>query len=186
MILLNKTDLVSKEELDNVASTVASINSTLRVHHTVKGNVPLAELFDLRAFTSPAIAALEPSCGCSSADHNHTHAHATGPNAVSTITVPLPILSTAQFDKLNAFLESLLWHRTLPSGGDAPDILRTKGYALLDDGSARVIQGVWDLFEIRNLDPNANDEKAPSPKVVFIGRGVDDKLVQAVKVYIGV
>lgn len=206
VILLNKADLVPAAELDNVAAAVADVNSTLRVHRTVRGNVRLAELFDLRAFTSPAVAALpEPEACCAEDDHAHTHAHAhgmKGPNTVSTITVHLPTLPTDKFERLNAFLESLLWNGTVPTlpGGKAwegatPDILRTKGYAVLADGSARVIQGVADLFEVRTLDPTANAGAGagagaggaePRPKIVFIGRGVDETLGEWVRAYVGV
>jgi G3E family GTPase len=192
VILLNKTDLVSAQDLDEVAATVAGINPTLRVHKTVRGQVPLKEVFDLRAFTSPAVAALEPAdsacCSASGPDHTHNHnrAHAAGPNAVSTATLPLPPLSTPQFERLNALLESLLWHRKWPADmpsqpAAVPDVLRTKGYAVLADGSARLIQGVSDLFEIRELA----DEGGVRPKVVFIGRGVEG-LDERAAAYVGV
>jgi G3E family GTPase len=194
VILLNKTDLVSSEQLDGVASAVSAINPTLRVHRTLRGNVPLAELFDLRAFASPTAAAAAlpdvSACGCSNADgeHNHDHsAHVHGANAVATVSIPLPpTISAAQFEKVNAVLEALLWKRTWPSPdtaeGTAPDVLRTKGYAVLDDESARLIQGVSDLFEVREL-PHKGDVE---PKLVFIGRGVDGRLIENVRASVGI
>lgn len=183
---------------------MADINPTLRLHRTVRGNVPLSELLDLRAFTSPAVAALpEPTAACGADctdahDHDHAHAHgAPGPNTISTVTVRLPTLTAAQFDALNAFLESLLWKATVPTqpsgktwSPTTPEVLRTKGYAVLDDGSARVIQGVADLFEVRELpastEGSGNGGSEPQPKIVFIGRGVGEELGQWVREYVGV
>lgn len=191
VILLNKADIVTPTELDEVAATVASINPTLRVHTSVRGEVPLSALHDLRAYTSPAVAALpEPAaCNCSEPGHKHAHAHGSGPNVVSTVTIPLPVLCDERFAKVNAFLEALLWENRWPTDteGEVPEILRTKGYALLEDGSARVIQGVVDLFEVSTLAPAAaaNGNAEPQPKVVFIGRNVDDRLVLAMKAFVG-
>ena len=113
------------------------------------------------------------------------HAHAQGPNAVATVAIPLPPLTDAQFGRLYTSLESLLWKRTWPTDDPppAPDILRPKGCAVLQDGSARLIQGVSDLFEIRELQ----DTGEVRPKVVFIGRGgVDDSLIENVQRFVGV
>lgn len=104
-----------------------------------------------------------------------------------------------QFDALNTFLETFLWDGRVPplpdgsaSGahweGAVPEILRTKGYAILEDGSARVIQGVADIFDVRSS--SAEDVKDtsgdPKPKIVFIGRGVDARLEAVVRSFLGI
>ncbi|TXT15955.1 hypothetical protein VHUM_00458 [Vanrija humicola] len=191
VILLNKTDLVSPETLKEVAESVAGINPTLRVFETVKSRMPLDSLFNLRAYTSGAAAALpETTACCADGEHNHEHAHGHR-SAIATVAVPLPVLTTPQWERLNGFLEALLWdgEERLPGLGDPlPDVLRTKGYARLEDGSERVVQGVADMFEVTtpraSATPGGEDE--PSPKMVFIGRNVDERLQHALRSHVGI
>lgn len=193
VILLNKVDIVSTSTLDEVERTVRGINSTLRVHRTERSKVELGELFSLQAYASDTGlrgAANTDDCH----EHEHDHDHDEGPHVhihsdIGTVLIPLPTLSTTQFERLNSFLENLLWEGKLPPPSTAPppEILRTKGYIPLDDGRAYILQGVTDLFELKELmRPDQNEGVRRGGKVVFIGRGVDAGLSTALKAYVGV
>jgi G3E family GTPase len=187
-------------------------------------------MFDLRAYSvsdtglpywlSPP-SPNEPHREISHQDHVHTHgkAHRHDPshphhNGIRTTLIPLPSLSSSQFDALNTFLEYLLWQRKLPSiasvapitekhsqisgtasteTAEAPEVLRTKGLVRrADNGKEYILQGVTDLFELKEIARPASvggvageertgggDEREESRiegKVVFIGRGVDKRL----------
>ncbi|WOO76744.1 COBW domain-containing protein 1 [Vanrija pseudolonga] len=190
VILLNKTDLVTPATLKEVADSVADINPTLRVFETVKSRMPLDSLFNLKAYTSGAAAALpETESCCANGEHDHDHAHGHR-SAISTVSIPLPVLSASQWDKLNGFLEALLWDgEERPPGlqDPLPDVLRTKGYARLEDGSERVVQGVADMFEVTTpRGGKRSGDPEPSPKMVFIGRNVDERLGYALRSHVGI
>ena len=48
--MLNKTDLVTPEELRDVEATVRAINPAARIHRTTRAGVDLAEVLDRGAF----------------------------------------------------------------------------------------------------------------------------------------
>lgn len=190
---------MDSQQLERVARAVGGINPTLRVFKTTRSQVPLPELFNLRAY-SGAVGDSEqeavqgqpgqPACDD---DHDHDHHNHNHTNHITTVTINLPTLSPTQFDSLNTFLESLLWDGKVPGAdswtGPPPEVLRTKGYAVLDDGSARIIQGVADLFDVRvesAITSSSPSSPQPKPKVVFIGKGVDGRLEQAVNAYLGI
>ncbi|WVQ73137.1 hypothetical protein IAR50_002701 [Cryptococcus sp. DSM 104548] len=199
VILLNKLDLVEQSQLQQVESTIRELNPTLRVHHTTNSRAPLGEMFNLRAFSDAAGSgsailreladpASEPHVHSGSCDHEHDQHH----SKITTALVPLPPLSTAQYARLDEFLESLLWSGSYPSRDpaaekrDAPEILRTKGYIALQDGKAYVLQGVVDLFEMKEVKEGGEGEgEKVEGKVVFIGRGVGDEVKRALVDWVG-
>lgn len=130
-------------------------------------------------------------------------------NDIKTIMIPLPTLSTAQHGKTERFLESILWDQRLPPQEGAAregthettatdqteegeerekkeklEILRTKGYLKIQDGREYVIQGVTDIFEMREIT-NRNSDSMDG-KLVFIGRGVGPELKDAFNSYVGI
>ena len=176
------------------------ITSTSQIHRTERSQVDLGKLFGLRAFSSDAglrddldgrpatIGHDEEHREENHDDHEggqHNHVHFD----ISSILIPLPNFSSIQFDKLNSFLESLLWEGKLPPSSTLPppEILRTKGYIKLEDGRSYILQGVTDLFELTELPRNVSwtqDER--QGKLVFIGRGVDAGLSMSVRAYVGI
>ncbi|GBD47688.1 CobW family GTP-binding protein [Methylopila sp. Yamaguchi] len=72
VILLNKTDLVTKDELEEVEARIRGINPYARVIRTVKSAVALDEVLDKGAFDLDRILALEPAF-LEADDHDHSH-----------------------------------------------------------------------------------------------------------------
>jgi G3E family GTPase len=172
-----------------VSSAVAAINPTLRVYRTDHSQIGLDKLFNLRAYAAPPPTS-DADAGCADCAHgevNHAHAHGHHAHGITTTTIPLPLLSAAQFADLNDFLEEFIWAGKLQVGGkevqwdgERPEILRTKGY-LAVDGAEKVVQGVADLFEIREAVGSGD----ATPKLVFIGRRVDARLGEVVRARLG-
>jgi G3E family GTPase len=185
MILLNKLDLVSADQVDQVEQVVRSINPTLRLHKTTQSQIDLKELFDLRAYSAkPVIGSVDEAkhdhAKCIEEGHDHT-VHNSG---ITTVLIPLPTLDDVKLERLNAFLESLLWSGQLPEQvkeiQTTPEILRTKGFINMEDGREMVLQGVTDLFELKEATRgNAGEGERVEGKVVFIGRRVDERLRDA-------
>ncbi|KAK6908097.1 hypothetical protein I203_102098 [Kwoniella mangroviensis CBS 8507] len=194
VILLNKLDLVTPEQMKEVESTIRTINPTLRVHHTTQSKAPLSDLFNLRAFSDPTALASTKSTTNHVQNHDHDHSsddcshpsHAqTHTNGISTILIPLPTLNQKQYFRLNEFLESILWDNRYPiSKKPSPEILRSKGYIRLDDGREYVLQGVADLFELKELP--GSEQKEGQGKVVFIGKNVGEEVKVALKEFVGI
>ncbi|GLK80290.1 CobW family GTP-binding protein [Methylopila turkensis] len=72
VILLNKTDLVSGEELEEVEARIRGINPYARIIRTVKSAVALDEVLDKGAFDLDRILSIEPAF-LEADDHDHHH-----------------------------------------------------------------------------------------------------------------
>ena len=67
ILLLNKTDLVSKDRVKELEESLRSIKKDARILHSVKGDVPLPLLMSVGLFESDRVA--------HTADHDHSHDH---------------------------------------------------------------------------------------------------------------
>jgi hypothetical protein len=88
----------------------------------------------------------------------------------------------------------------VPGSGPEIEILRTKGLIRRADGREYVLQGVTDLFEIKELhkkhihphrpDGRSTETEEPAleqhvePKIVFIGKGVDHRLNESLHTWL--
>ncbi|XRB14215.1 COBW domain-containing protein [Pseudoscourfieldia marina] len=79
-ILLNKVDLVSKDELSGVRHRLKRINATAQVFETERSRAPLDKLLGLSAFDLNRIVDLMPTFldDATSDDHEHSHGHGHG------------------------------------------------------------------------------------------------------------
>ncbi|WP_036263360.1 CobW family GTP-binding protein [Methylocapsa aurea] len=75
VIILNKTDLVSAEELEEVEARIRAINPYASLHKTVKCAVPLEAVLGRNAFDLDRILAIEPEFLKAEEKHDHDHAH---------------------------------------------------------------------------------------------------------------
>ncbi len=80
VILLNKTDLVTPEELAAVRRSIRSINRFAKIHETRNSDVALNEILDRGAFDLSRILELDPDFLEHGHDHHHDHDHACGPD----------------------------------------------------------------------------------------------------------
>ncbi|KAJ4412423.1 hypothetical protein N0V82_008818 [Gnomoniopsis sp. IMI 355080] len=166
VIVINKTDLVSEQDLQAVQDRIKSINGLAKIHLTKESAVPQLEgyLLDLHAYDN--VVELDNSKG-------HSHLDPT----ISTITVPLPILKKEKVDMVDRWLRQVLWENELPNDiaeHKSPfEIHRLKGRLALEDGTIKIIQGVRELFEIFDAPAPASGEgdvASQAGKIVLIGR----------------
>src|SRR6202163_3611465 len=76
VIIINKTDLVSSAELDEVEGRIRAINPYARVHKTERCAVPLREVLGRNAFDLDRILEIEPEfLETDGHDHGHDHGH---------------------------------------------------------------------------------------------------------------
>ncbi|KAJ6011902.1 hypothetical protein N7499_013126 [Penicillium canescens] len=174
VVILNKADLVTAEELVAVQDRVTSINSVAKIHVTDHSRTPQIEgvVLDLHAYDHLA------DLDFSKKGHSHMDP------AISTTAIVTPPIPADKVDCVDAWLRSVLWESTFPapakpvSSEPHPndfEIHRLKGILILNDGTSRIIQAVRDVFEIRDAEPVQHDEERTQPlqcKVVLIGRGL--------------
>src|SRR5690242_4225788 len=74
VILINKTDLVTPAELNEVEARIRAINPYARLHRTQRAQIALNEILGRNAFDLDRILDIEPEF-LHADDHDHSHGH---------------------------------------------------------------------------------------------------------------
>src|SRR6516225_3067499 len=192
VILVNKTDLVSADELREVEGRIRAINPYAKVHRTERAQIPLAEVLDRNAFDLDRILDIEPEFleaddghdhhhrdghnHHHDHDHGHHHHHEHGHKGIKHYhdedmqSVSLKTENPLDPDKFFPWVQNLVQT-------EGPNILRCKGIlSFKDDDQRFVFQGVHMILDGDHQRPWAKDEKRDS-RIVFIGRNLpEDKI----------
>ncbi|MBN8746770.1 putative GTP-binding protein YjiA [Xylophilus ampelinus] len=179
-IFLSKTDLVAAEEADALIHRVKHMNPRAPIQKVHFGEVPLAQVFDLRGFNLNAKLDIDPDFLKEDGhDHHHDHDHAHGEHCdhpshaheghghhhhVDDDVKSFVYKADRPFDpaKLEDFLGAIV-------NIYGPRMLRYKG--VLDmKGTARkvIFQGVHQLMG-SDLGPEWGEGEARQSRMVFIG-----------------
>ncbi|WP_309666634.1 GTP-binding protein, partial [Tabrizicola sp.] len=76
VILVNKTDLVTKEELRDIEATVRAINPTAQIYRTNRSDIALDKVLDRGAFDLKRVLEDDPHfLDAHDHDHDHDHVH---------------------------------------------------------------------------------------------------------------
>ncbi|KAI2290945.1 hypothetical protein LOZ03_003731 [Ophidiomyces ophidiicola] len=170
VIILNKSDLVSSEKLEQVQQRITGINGVAKIHITDHSKVPQIEgaLLELHAydnlakidFTEKGQSQLDPS--------------------ISTLAFTIPDIPESKLTVVDEWLRSIMWDQRLPSPSNVKteenstpefELHRLKAIIRLTDGITRIVQGVRDIFEISVAD-RETPPSVDSSKFVLIGRGL--------------
>jgi G3E family GTPase len=167
VVVLNKTDLVTAEELRDVEATVRAINPSAKIHRTQRSGVALTEVLDRGAFDLKRAVDNDPHFLDGDHDHDHDgHDHDASP--IHDISVKSISLRGGEMDPKKFFP----WIEKITQM-EGPNILRLKGIiALKDDPDRYVIQGVHMIIEGDHQRAWKDGEKHES-RLVFIGRELD-------------
>jgi G3E family GTPase len=162
VIILNKIDLVSGQELDEVEARIRAINPYAKLHRTQNCAVPIAEVLGRNAFDLDRIIELEPDF--LEAGHHHHH---------DEDIQSLSIRHEGEVDP-DRFMP---WISDLTQR-EGPNILRCKGIVAFPEEPKRfVFQGVHMI-----LDGDVQGDWKPGEKresrVVFIGRDLNEKAIR--------
>jgi G3E family GTPase len=188
-IVLNKTDLVSAEELAAVELRLRRLNPLAPIHRAVKSNVPLDAIlgrggFDLDRVLEIEPAFLSPPHGeaghvhdehCSHGHDHHDHAHSGHDNAARghahedqdirgvalTLTRPLDGRKVTQW--LNEVLQA-----------QGPDILRAKGILDVKGEDKRLVFQAVHMILDGELQRAWKPQEPRYSRMVFIGRNLDE------------
>ena len=200
VVLLNKTDLVTPEELERIEATVRVINPSARIYRTQRSDIDLSKVLDQGAFNLDKALENDPHfldqdehddhvCGpdCDhdhhhdhdhhDHDHHHHHHHDHAPSPIHDVTVQSISLRGGEMNPDRFFP----WIQKITQT-DGPNILRLKGIvAFAGDAERYVVQGVHMIIEGDHQRPWKEGEKRET-RLVFIGRDLDrEKLERTFK-----
>ncbi|MNL20095.1 putative GTP-binding protein YjiA [compost metagenome] len=195
VVVINKTDLVTHDELHRVEDVVRAINPSARIYTTTRSGVDLAKVLNQGAFNLERALENDPHflthgdnhvCGpdCDHDhghdhhhhDHDHDHHHHDhdhghhhhAPSPIHDVTVTSVSLRGGEMNPDRFFP----WIQKVTQT-DGPNILRLKGIiAFKGDAERYVVQGVHMIIEGDHQRPWKEGEKRES-RLVFIGRELD-------------
>jgi G3E family GTPase len=157
VIILNKTDLVSPEELVAVEGRIRAINPYATIHRTQNCAVPIAEVLDRKAFDLDRIIEIEPDF----LEEGHHHHHDEEIQSVSAA-----IDGEVDPERFMPWISDLTQR-------EGPNILRCKGIVAFPNEPKRfVFQGVHMILD-GDLQRDWKPGERRDSKVVFIGRDLD-------------
>ncbi len=157
VILINKTDLVEKEQLEELENRIRGMNAIAKIHRTQDAKLEMDALLGVQAFDLNRALEIDPEFLGEDA-HQHDE---------SVYSIALVEEGELDGDKLDKWLSNLLQTQ-------GPDIFRTKGIlSIAGEENRFVFQGVHMLLDGRPDRPWKEDETRKN-ELVFIGRNLDE------------
>jgi G3E family GTPase len=166
VILLNKTDLVSNNELIDLEKKVRQINPTAKIFHTTHAGVDLEQILNIGGFDIENVLDI---------DSFSSHHHEPG-KEISSVSLAFP--GFVDPNRLKVWLQMLFLTEGM-------NVFRGKGILNVENATKRYIfQSVYMMFEGRFDKLWKNN--TPENKLVFIGQNLDasrleDSLKKAIR-----
>ena len=191
VIVLNKTDLVSKAELAEVEARIRAINPYATLHRTERAQVKLSDVLERRAFDLDRILEIEPEFledgghdhdhdhdhhhhdhhGHDHHDHGHSHGGLKHYHDEDMQSLSLRTDKPVDPTKFMPWLQDLV-------AKDGEKILRSKGIlSFKGDDDRYVFQGVHMMLEGDHQRKWKKDEARES-RLVFIGRELPEQAIR--------
>ena len=184
VILLNKTDLVTSEELREIEARIRGINPYAKLHRTQRAQIPLNEVLGRNAFDLERILDIEPEFLKADDhdhdhhhghDHDHDHGHSHGGlkhyHDEDMQSISLSNDRPLDPDKFFPWVQNLVQV-------EGPNILRSKGIlSFKDDPQRFAFQGVHMMLD----GDHQRDWRADEPRlsrIVFIGRNLPEEKIR--------
>jgi G3E family GTPase len=179
VILLNKTDLVSAEQVNELEARIRRMNAVAKIVRTQKSVAPIDNIVGIQGFNLHRIQDIDPDLipkpkhdhehdehcppDCDHDHHEHEHHDHRHDESVSSVGITLP--GELHEKKINQWFAKLLAEK-------GQDLYRMKGVLTLKgDPNRFIFQGVH-----MTLDTTVGSAWGNSPRVnklIFIGRNLD-------------
>jgi G3E family GTPase len=160
VIILNKTDLVSADELLRLEQRIRDMNATAVVQKTVRAELDLKEVLDIKAFDLERALQIDPKFLVDT-DHEHD-------DSITSVGVEVPGLLDG--DKINQWMSRLLREK-------GQDIFRMKGILSVAGLEQQgIFHGVHMLLETAMGEPWGKKPRAS--RIIFIGRNLDRRQLE--------
>uniref|UniRef100_A0A8D0GJ61 COBW domain-containing protein 1 n=1 Tax=Sphenodon punctatus TaxID=8508 RepID=A0A8D0GJ61_SPHPU len=174
LIIINKTDLVSEEELNKIRTAVKSINGLVKIFETQRSRVELSDVLDVHAFDSLSGISLQKKL---------QHVQTSQPHLDKSImTATFEVKGSATEENLNIFIQNLLWERNVTDKtGNAMEVIRLKGLVSIKDKTHQVIvQGVHELYDLEETTVSWKTDDERTNRLVLIGKNLDKEILKQV------
>ncbi len=187
-IVLNKTDLVSEDELRAIEAHLRRLNPMAPIHRAQRSNVKLDDILGRGGFDLNRITELEPDFlrpghdepghvhdeNCEHDHDHHEHEHAAHDHEHDHGIRSISLKSDRPMDrrKIARWLTAL-------TKNQGPDILRAKGIIDVKDNPRRLVfQAVHMILE-GDLQREWREGEPRYSRMVFIGRNLDEAALKA-------
>ncbi|QVL30372.1 GTP-binding protein [Telmatocola sphagniphila] len=171
VLLLNKTDLVSQAELEELQAKIHKMNAVAKIYRTQKAEIDMDKIIGIGGFNLDRILEHEPDFlpkeeSPHDHEHHHEHKHEDHHHDEEVKSIGLLIPGDLNPKKLNRWVSELLATK-------GPDIFRMKGIlSIKNDPQRFVFQGVHMLFDGKPGRDWAEKEERTN-RIVFIGRNLN-------------
>jgi G3E family GTPase len=188
VIVLNKTDLVSKLELSEVEARIRGINPYAKLHRTERCKVELSDVLERGAFDLDRILDLEPDFLEADDEHDHDHDHhdhghdhhhdhSHGNGGLKHYHDEEMQSLSLRTDKPLDPTKFMPWLQNLVAS-EGQKILRSKGIlAFSEDDDRYVFQGVHMMLEGDHQRKWKEGEPRES-RLIFIGRELPEQTIR--------
>jgi G3E family GTPase len=184
VIIINKTDLVSPDELNELEARIRGINPYATLHRAERAQVDIDAVLGRNAFDLDRILSIEPSFLEVEEEHDHDHHHdhhhdhdhhhhhgLKHYHDEDMQSVALKTDKPLNPDKFFPWVQDLV-------AVEGPNILRCKGIlSFKDDPERFVFQGVHMILDGDHQRAWKADEKRDS-RIVFIGRNLPEERIR--------
>jgi G3E family GTPase len=183
VIILNKADLVSPDEMAEVEARIRAVNAYAPIHRATRCDVALDKVLDRGAFDLDRIVSLEPDflkanpahgepghvhdehCGHDH-DHDHDHHHHDHEHDATVKSVSLTADAPIDARKFDAWISELLATK-------GPDILRAKGILDFKGADKRFVFQAVHMIKDGDFQRPWRENEPHVSRLVFIGRDLD-------------
>lgn len=190
VILLNKVDLASEEQMRSTEELIQRVNPSAPIHRTIRGQIDLAHIMNINAYAG-GTKGLQSAQHQHGDDDNHGHAEHTVSakhyelRGISSLQVTLPTLAHHHLQELDEWIRTVLWENRIPdndhqTGLSELKVLRCKGLFVMESGEQYVLQGVQSMYDLSLVEGEVTGIP-DSGKLVLIGKGLDDSVRQSLK-----
>lgn len=161
VILLNKIDLVKKEELNNLEQRLRAMNPYAKIYHTQQSNIEMDQILGIHAFDLDKKLEIDPGF-LEEEDHEHDD---------EVMSIVLKETRPLNLKKLEKFINEWILER-------GADTFRYKGILYVKDVKKRIIfQGIHMLFS-STVDREWKPGETKQSEIVIIGRNLDQSWFQ--------
>ena len=196
MILLNKADLVSDDQLALTEEMIHKVNPSAPIHRTTQADINLVHIMNIDAYAGAKQlrnTSFQPHQCTYANDDCHDHACQSSAThyelrGISSLQLSVPPLTPEQLIILEHWIQELLWRHDGHMEGDCKRhnsdlrVLRCKGLFILQSGKEFMLQGVRSMYEIMPVEGQDIVGVPTSGKLVLIGKGLDNGLRKSLEV----
>ncbi|XP_059475895.1 zinc-regulated GTPase metalloprotein activator 1-like [Neocloeon triangulifer] len=166
LLILNKADLASTDELEKLEDFVRGLNGASEIVKTERCRINLDKILDLKAYSGDGLDRLRRLMDDVSKFKGKSHLD----KDINTVTFEWP--TPLSEEVINLFAQKILWENALQPAS----VIRIKGIIKLPgkENVLIMLQGVYEMYDLQAVpEPLQGAGESGSPcRFIIIGRGV--------------